>query len=95
MEDKYYVEFKFFIHKGLKIEAFYPIKDNGCCDKDFFILTSNPCDRRPDGRNYSCQCGCGMWCTSGHSKAQDAIDEYRSMCRKYKEATKKRRKNNE
>ena len=83
MPDEYVAEFRFYIEKGYKIEAFYPIKNNGCCDKDFFILTKSD-------QSYSCQCGCGMWCTSGHSTAQEAVDEYRFMCKRYEEAKKRR-----
>lgn len=80
--DSYRIGFEFFVNLNhFSIEAFYPIRNNGCCDKDFFILTSNPTG---EGRiNYSCQCGCGGWCTNGHATAQEAVDEYRAMCSRY------------
>lgn len=75
------------IKKPFKIEAFYPINNNGCCNKTFFILTTNPTE---DGStNYSCQCGCGMWCTTGHKTAQEAIDDYRTMCARYEQEVRK------
>ena len=79
----YSLELKFNLDsKRYKAVAFYPIHNNGCCDKNFFILTENKV-QNPDGStriNYSCQCACGMWCTNGHKNAQEAIDEYRAMC---------------
>ena len=68
--------------------AFYPIMNNGCCDKQFFILTANKSDGWRSGINYSCQCACGGWCTSGHETEQEAVEEYRKMCNDYQ----KRRK---
>jgi hypothetical protein len=88
MDDNYTITFNFYINECFKPIAFYPIADNGCCDKDFFILTANRDEHRPDGLNYSCQCGCGMWCTNGHDTEQAAVNEYRKMC----EARNKRRK---
>lgn len=77
--DKYRINLEFVIDLNrYKIEAFYPIANNGCCEKDFFILTSN---KSTGGINYSCQCACNGWCTNGHATAQAAIDEYRAMCK--------------
>lgn len=46
------------------------------------ILTANEV-KEHDGTyriNYSCQCACGAWCTSGHSTPGAAVDEYMRMC---------------
>lgn len=68
-------------------QAVYLIKNNGCCDKNYFVLTKN---QRGDGEtNYSCQCGCGGWVTSGFTSAQGAIGSYRAMCKRYEKFTKK------
>lgn len=84
----YRLELKFRINPNrYKIVAFYPIVNNCCCDKDFFILTANKVpvtEERPKGINYSCQCACGVWCTSGHQTEQEAVDEYRQMCELYR-----------
>lgn len=50
---------------------------NGCCDRPF-ILT-----RCCDGGAYSCQCSCGLWCTTGFFNPTDAVEEYRRMTRKW------------
>ncbi len=52
---------------------------NGCCNDQPILLTSNRCDQWKDGINYSCQCGCGGWCTNGHSTASAALMEYERM----------------
>ena len=64
------------IYKPLEIHF---IENNGCCDKNYFVLTAN---RNPSGGiNYSCQCGCGGgWCTTGHNNKEAAINEYKTMC---------------
>lgn len=63
------------IYKPLEIHF---IDKNGCCEKNYFVVTAN---RRLNGDiNYSCQCGCGGWCTSGHNNKENAINEYKSMC---------------
>lgn len=79
MGDNYAINWSFFIDERYKPIAFYPIENNECCDKDFFILTAN---KTPHGMNYSCQCACGMWCTSGFATEQQAVNAYRSMCNK-------------
>lgn len=87
MEPNYKAIFEYHIAAPYKVEAFYPINNNACCEKTFFMLTTN---LRADGStNYSCQCGCGMWCTNGHNTAQEAIDEYRTMCARYKKEVKR------
>lgn len=63
------------------------IGNNGCCEKNYFVLTTNLFDGRV---NYSCQCGCGGWCTNGHQRAEDAINEYFDMCNRYEKENKKK-----
>ena len=56
---------------------------NGCCTDRPILITGNKIDNRI---NYSCQCACGMWCTSGHMTASEALKEYEEMTnRVYKE----------
>ena len=79
MEDNCMITFNFHLHNPYRAVAFYPISDNGCCEKDFFILTE--C-RHEDGKSfYSCQCACGMWCSTGFEKEAEAVSAYRQMCK--------------
>ena len=50
---------------------------NGCCKNKPVMITVNPL--RAGRLNYSCQCACGGWCTSGHSTASKALEEYEEM----------------
>ena len=87
MDDNYTIKFNFYLNTDrFRAVAFYPYKENKCCNKPFFILTAN--DKKDDGINYSCQCGCGMWCTNGHTTAQAAVDEYINMCERAKQEEK-------
>ena len=55
---------------------------NGCCKDRPFVLTTNSCPvspQRPSGVNYSCQCACGTWCTTGFAEEDDAVADYRRM----------------
>lgn len=49
---------------------------NGCCQDRPILITGNKVDNHI---NYSCQCACGMWCTSGHRTASEAFKEYERM----------------
>ena len=50
---------------------------NGCCQDLPVLLTSN---LRDDGSvNWSCQCACGCWCTTGCRSAEEAIRHYKRM----------------
>ena len=55
---------------------------NGCCEGKPVILTRNHV--KYGGVNYSCQCSCGGWCTSGHATPDGALDEYYIMSRRAK-----------
>lgn len=87
MDDNYSIKFDFYLQvPRFRVVAFYPYADNQCCEKPFFMLTANT---RPDGNiNYSCQCGCGMWCTNGHTTRHEAVNEYIKMCEKAKQEEK-------
>ena len=51
---------------------------NGCCPGRPVIITSNG---TLDGHtNYSAQCACGGWCTTGRTTAKGAADEWQKMC---------------
>lgn len=59
---------------------------NGCCKDRPILITTNRMHNRNNKINYSCQCACGMWCTSGHPNASEALHEYEQMTkRKFKE----------
>lgn len=76
------IEAKFTCHYRPIYEplGFIHIDNNGCCNKDYFVVTKTA------GKDiYSCECGCGGWCTNGHEKMTDAINEYFEMCKKAKE----------
>lgn len=55
---------------------------NGCCKNKPVIITVNPL--RAGRLNYSCQCACGGWCTSGHSTVSKALEEYEEMSNRAK-----------
>ena len=69
---------------GTKIRVRKPFKvkeivfmPNGCCPDLPVFLTTN---KRPDGKtNYSCQCACNGWCTTGCETAEKAIEKYWEM----------------
>lgn len=50
---------------------------NGCCDNQPVLITANY--HKPTGINYSCQCGCGAWCTTGHPTPVGALRDYQTM----------------
>lgn len=50
---------------------------NGCCQDQPIIITVNVCS--DNTLNYSCQCGCGGWCTNGHRSEAEALREYEDM----------------
>jgi len=53
---------------------------NGCCKDKPVLVTANYLD---DGRvNYSCQCNCGFWCTTGHPTPIGALRDYQTMSNK-------------
>lgn len=61
-------------HYKLREIVFMP---NGCCpDLPVFLTTNNT---REGKTNYSCQCACNGWCTTGCTTAEDAIDRYWKM----------------
>lgn len=50
---------------------------NGCCKDLPVLLTTNP--RRDGSTNYSTQCACGGWCSTGRETAAQAISDYERM----------------
>lgn len=60
---------------------------NGCCHDKAYLLTVNKIEKsedRPEGLNYSCQCSCGLWCTTGCKTPEEAIAEYERMSKESK-----------
>lgn len=55
---------------------------NGCCEDKPVLVTAN---KHPDiGINYSCQCACGAWCTTGHPTPVGALRDYQTMSNRNK-----------
>ena len=52
---------------------------NGCCEDQPVLITANYNSAVPNHVNYSCQCGCGMWCTTGHPTPVGALKDYQTM----------------
>lgn len=58
---------------------------NRCCEGRPVIIT------RSHGLNvYSCQCECGLWCTTGRTTIDDAMIEWQKMTDHYDEEQIKR-----
>ena len=51
--------------------------NNACCKDQPVLITAFP--RSDIGIVYSCQCGCGMWCTTGHPIPVGALRDYQTM----------------
>jgi len=52
---------------------------NGCCEDQPVLITANYNPSVEGGVNYSCQCGCGIWCTTGHPTPVGALRDYQTM----------------
>ncbi len=50
--------------------------ENGCCKDKPVLITKN---NYHGGANYSCQCICGTWCTTGHPTPTGALKDYQTM----------------
>lgn len=50
---------------------------NACCKDQPVLITANA--HSNGGINYSCQCGCGAWCTTGHPTPVGALKDYQTM----------------
>lgn len=56
---------------------------NRCCpDKPFLLMAVS----HEGHHGYSCECECGLWCTTAHKTPAQAIMEYEHMCRSYPDA---------
>ena len=72
------------IFQGEEIDIsppYHPLKllriKNGCCPGRPAVLTVNA---KADGSpNYSVQCACNLWCTTGCDTPEEAEDYYRGM----------------
>lgn len=54
---------------------------NGCC-KHQPVLVTKTFNEFMEKDIYSCQCGCGMWCSNGFENMPDAIADYMRMSTK-------------
>lgn len=55
----------------------YAYAENGCCSGRLVVITQN---ERPDGTmNYSAQCACDGWCTTGCDTPEKALEHYERM----------------
>lgn len=75
-EDVYQVEFKATISPPFTPVGFVYIR-NGCCKNRPVIITEN--ELANGKKNYSAQCACGGWCTTGCKTASDALQHYERM----------------
>lgn len=67
-----------YVNPIYKVESIELIR-NGCCNDLPVLITTNI---RPDGKtNYSAQCACGSWVTTGKDSAAEALKEYERMSR--------------
>lgn len=74
-------------HAPFEVIGIVNTSENGCCADLPVLLTSNPAEDF-DGTpftNYSCQCACDGWCTTGHTTPEEAIRDYQRMTRKERE----------
>lgn len=61
------------VDKGFDVVGVAMIK-NGCCEDEPVLITQTK------GTDvYSCQCACGLWCTTGVPTWDGALDHYRRM----------------
>lgn len=49
---------------------------NGCCKDKPVLVTKNSIRGY---ENYSCQCACGIWSTTGHPTIAGAVKNYQTM----------------
>lgn len=55
----------------------YAHSTNGCCEGRRVIITRN--ERLDGSMNYSAQCACGGWCTTGCDTPEEALRHYIRM----------------
>ena len=55
--------------------------ENNCCPGEFVFVTVN--NTHNGRKNYSTQCACGGWCSTGTDNIQDAINEWDKMNKRY------------
>ena len=65
------------VKKPYKVTKVISMK-NGCCEDLPVFLTANYI-KNENRWNYSCQCACDGWCTTGCNTPEEAIDHYRRM----------------
>lgn len=77
-EHEYDVKFRAFVSYPYQpIGAAYI--ETGCCKNRPVLITVN---KRTNGTlNFSCQCACGLWCTTGCDTASEALQHYERMSR--------------
>lgn len=63
------------VHDHFKIIGIAKI-ENGCCPGRPVLITGN---WTGDHINYSTQCACGLWCSTGCTTAGAAVSEYEKM----------------
>lgn len=73
--------FRGIVYDDSKVEKCYTVvgivaMNNGCCKDQPVLITANDFN---GNTNYSCQCGCGMWCTTGHPTPVGALRDYQTM----------------
>ena len=59
--------------------------ENGCCEDRPILITVTRATINLEKPIYSCQCACGLWCTTGHTSDWEALKDYEEMTRRSKE----------
>ena len=59
--------------------------ENGCCEDQPILITVTRETVNKETPVYSCQCACGMWCTTGHFTDWEALKDYEEMTKRSKE----------
>ena len=60
-------------------------EENGCCEDQPILITASVATLKNNEPIYSCQCACGMWCTTGHTTDWEALKDYEEMTKRSKE----------
>lgn len=69
-------EIEAFVAEGMQIAGIIHTENNCCPGKPVIITVNNTFDGR---KNYSAQCACDGWCSTGTSSIRDAIHEWDKM----------------
>lgn len=72
------VKIKCHIKSGFQVIGIAAVP-NGCCPDRPVLITANRIGRESEYINYSCQCSCDGWCTTGCASVSEALREWEKM----------------